>query len=180
MRIFIALKIPEDPSLMGPIEELSSIGGMKTYGHKGLHITLSFIGEIEETRVPDIVKALTEAADGVGPFRITLKGMGSFPGKNGPRIAWIGIGSKGILETLVEKLLDCLKTYEVEHDVKQFIPHITVGRARDGLGSPTAGPVINKYEGKEFFGFVCDKLTIYSSELRPEGPIHKAISHVLL
>lgn len=180
MRAFIALKIPEDPSLIGPIEELSSVGGMRVYGHKGLHITLSFIGEIEEARMPDIVNALTEAAEGIGPFDITLRGMGSFPGKNGPRIAWIGTRSNGVLEMLVEKLLDRLKAYEVEHDIKKFVPHITVGRASDGLGSPTAGSIVNNYSETEFFEFICDKLTIYSSELRPEGPIHKAISHITL
>lgn len=179
MRVFIALKIPTDPSLIGPIEELSSIGGMKVYG-AGLHITLSFIGEIEDGRTSDIVNALTEAAEGIGPFDITLEKMGSFPGKNGPRIVWIGTYSNGIIEALTEKLSERLKALGVEHDVKKFVPHITVGRTRDGFGSPLATDVIEKYGDTEFFKFVCDKLTVYSSELRPEGPIHRAISHVTL
>ena len=78
MRAFIALKIPNDESLVGPIGELSS-AGMKVYGPKGLHITLSFIGEIEEGRASDIVEVLTEATKGTGPFDINLRGMGSFP-----------------------------------------------------------------------------------------------------
>ena len=153
---------------------------MKVYGPGGLHITLSFIGEIEEERTSDIVDALTEAVKGIDPFDVTLKGMGSFPGKNGPRIAWIGTESKGVLEKLVEGLVDRLKTYDIELDTKKFVPHITVGRARNGLGSSTVEPVIDKYSETEFFKFVCDELTVYSSELRPEGPVHKAISHVML
>lgn len=180
MRIFIALRIPTDPSLNGPIEELSSAGGMRTYGPTGLHITLSFIGEIEEKRTSDIVDALTEAAKGISQFNITLKGMSSFPGKNGPRIVWIGTESDGILETLAERLAERLKAHDIEYDVVKFVPHITVGRALDGLGSSNVVSVIEKYSETEFFKFVCDKLTVYSSELRPGGPIHKAISHVML
>jgi 2'-5' RNA ligase len=180
MRTFIALKIPNDVSLNRPIEELSSIGGMKVYGPNGLHITLSFIGEIEEERTSDILDSLNEATKDLGPFDITLKNMGSFPGKNGPRIVWLGTESKGIIEALAERLADRLKVHNVEYDNKKFVPHITVGRARDGLGSSTAEPVIEKYSDTKFFNFVCDKITIYSSELRPEGPIHKAISHVML
>ena len=179
MRAFIALKIPNDESLVGPIGELSS-AGMKVYGPKGLHITLSFIGEIEEGRASDIVEVLTEATKGTGPFDINLRGMGSFPGKNGPRIAWIGAESGGFLEKLAERLSESLKVHNIEHDFKKFVPHITVGRARDILGSSTVEPVIDKYSRTEFFKFSCNELILYSSELRPEGPIHKAISHVML
>lgn len=180
MRAFVAIRIPEVESLSKPVRELSSAGDMKTYGPGGLHLTLCFIGEIGEGYVDDMTDAIKEAAEGVDPFTISIRGMGSFPGRKGPRIAWVGAGSNGILESLSERITDNLDAKGVGHDLKKFVPHITIGRARDFNGSPSASRIIEEYGKTEFLTYDCDRVSLYNSELQPEGATYSIVSEVLL
>lgn len=180
MRAFVAIRIPEDGSLSKPIKELSSTGDMKVYGPKGLHLTLCFIGDIGEEYTEDMTDAIREAVEGIGPFDISIRGMGSFPGRKGLRIAWIGAESDGILEGLAERIANNMDAKGVGHDLKKFVPHITVGRARDFNGSPSASDIISKYEEVEFFTYECNKIILYNSELRPEGATYSVVSEVSL
>ncbi len=180
MRAFVAIKIPEDGSLSKPVMELSSTGDMKVYGPKGLHLTLCFIGDIGEEHTEDMTDAIREAVEGTGPFDISIRGMGSFPGRKGPRIAWIGAESGGILEGLAERIANNMDDKGVGHDLKKFVPHITIGRARDFNGSQSASDIISKYEDTEFFTYECDRIILYNSELRPEGAAYRILSEVSL
>ncbi len=175
MRTFIALRIPEDKSLAEPVSLLKSERKMKTYGPGGLHITLCFIGDVAEDELRDVIDALDKAADGLSPFNISVKGMGTFPGKKGPRILWVGAESDGVLEKLAKDISDNLLERNISHDRKKFNPHITVGRSKDIDGSESAGKIAEENKDREFFAFECDRITVYSSELRPEGPIHKSV-----
>ncbi|MGE0015570.1 MAG: 2'-5' RNA ligase family protein [Candidatus Methanomethylophilaceae archaeon] len=58
MRAFVAVKVPDGPSLSRPLEELSAAGGLRVYGAGDLHITLSFIGEIGHERLRDVSDAV--------------------------------------------------------------------------------------------------------------------------
>ena len=86
MRTFIAVRIPEHPSLAEPVLKLKSTNEMKTYGPKGLHLTLCFIGDIAESEVRDVIDALNEATDGLNSFDVSVRGMGTFPGRVGARV----------------------------------------------------------------------------------------------
>lgn len=180
MRTFIALRIPEHPSLAEPVTRLKSTKEMRTYGPKGLHLTLCFIGDITEDEVRDVTESLNEAADGLNPFDISIRGMGTFPGRVGARVLWIGADSKGVLESLAEKISDNLNKRGIYHDGKKFVPHITVGRSKDINGSVTAKEIAGENQDREFFSFKCDKITVYSSELNPDGPVHKSIYEKIL
>jgi len=180
MRTFIAVRIPEHPSLAEPVLKLKSTNEMKTYGPKGLHLTLCFIGDIAESEVQDVIDALNEATDGLNSFDVSVRGMGTFPGRVGARVLWIGAESKGVLETLSEKISDNLNKKGIYHDGRKFVPHVTVGRSKDINGSVTAKEIAEENENREFFSFSCDKITVYSSELRPEGPVHRSIYEKIL
>ncbi len=175
MRTFIAIRIPENRSLAEPISLLKSEKKMKTYGPDGLHLTLCFIGEITEEESKGVVCALDKTAEGLNSFEVSVKGMGTFPGRNGPRVLWIGADSHGVLEKLADDISDNLSERNISHDRKKFVPHITVGRSRDINGSELAGKISEENKDREFFVFKCDKVTVYRSVLKPEGPVYKAI-----
>ncbi|MEA4977811.1 MAG: RNA 2',3'-cyclic phosphodiesterase [Methanomassiliicoccaceae archaeon] len=180
MRAFVAVKIPDRPSLIRPFKGLSADGGMKIYGTGDLHITLSFIGEIEDGRLSDVTEAVERAARGIGPFEIEVGGLGSFQGRWGPRTVWAGAGSGGNLEKLAERISEELDKKGIGHDRKKFVPHITLARFRDGRGAPSASSVIERYEGGDSFTFTCKNITIFSSELGPSGAVHTPVSEIFL
>ncbi|MDD2411132.1 MAG: RNA 2',3'-cyclic phosphodiesterase [Candidatus Methanomethylophilaceae archaeon] len=180
MRAFVAVKIPDGPSLYRPLEGLSAAGGLRVYGTGDLHITLSFIGEIGQERLRDVSDTVERAARGIGPFDITVGSIGSFPGKSGPRIVWAGARSGGKLEMLAERTAAELDEGGIGHDMKKFVPHITLARARDERGAPSASSVIERYSGTDFLTFTCRRITVFGSELTPSGAVHTPVSEIAL
>lgn len=180
MRAFVAVKVPDRPLLIWPFKGLSADGGMKIYGTGDLHITLSFIGEIERGRLSDVTEAVARAAHGTGPFEIKVGGLGSFQGRRGPRTVWVGAESGGNLEKLAERISEELDGKGIGHDRKKFIPHITLARFRNERGAPSASSLIERYEGDDSFTFTCRKITIFSSELGPSGAVHTPLSEIPL
>ncbi len=175
MRTFVAIRIPEDKSVEEPISLLKSDKKMKTYGPGGLHLTLCFIGNIEEDEVPEIRNAIDEAVEGISSFDISVRGMGTFSGRKGARILWIGADSSGILEKIAKNISENLSRMNFAHDRKKFVPHITIGRSKDINGSKLAENIAESSKDAEFFDFECEKIVLYSSVLKPEGPVYEAI-----
>lgn len=175
MRTFIAIRIPENQSLAEPVSLLKSERKMKTYGPGGLHLTLCFIGNITEDEAKEVIGAVDDATEGLEPFNVSVRGMGTFPGRKGPRILWVGAESGGVLEKLAGDISAGLSERNISHDRKKFTPHITVGRSKDINGSELAGKIAEENKDREFFSFPCDKVTVYSSVLKPEGPVYKAV-----
>jgi 2'-5' RNA ligase len=180
MRAFVAVKVPGGPSLSRPLGGLSAAGGLRVYGTGDLHITLSFIGEIEQERLRDVSDAVGRAVRGIGPFEITVGRMGSFPGRSGPRIVWAGAWSGGRLEMLAERISAELDEGGIGHDRKKFVPHITLARARDERGAPSASSVIERYKESDLLRFSCKKVTVFGSELTPSGAVHTPVSEICL
>jgi 2'-5' RNA ligase len=180
MRVFVGLKIPADPSLLPPLDGLRSTGEMRVYDSRTLHLTLRFIGETEEERIPDIADAVAEAAEGMGPIPVKLKGMGSFPEKGAPRIVWIGASSGGKLEKLADGISKNLKEKGIPFDRKRFVPHITVARARNEKGAPKCSKTISEFGNVQFFSFVCNDISVYKSELGKKGAVHTVLQEIFL
>lgn len=175
MRTFVAIRIPEHKSVEEPISLLRSDKKMKTYGPGGLHLTLCFIGNIEENEMSKIKNAIDEAVKDIVPFDISVKGMGTFPGRKGARILWIGADSNGILEKIAKNISENLSQMNFAHDLKKFVPHITIGRSKNVDGSELAEKIAKNNKDTEFFDFKCDKIVLYSSVLKPEGPVYEAV-----
>lgn len=180
MRAFVAVKVPDGPSLSRPLKCLSAAGGLRVYGTGDLHITLSFVGEIGQERLREVSDAVERAVRGIGPFDITVGRMGSFPGKSGPRIVWAGAWSGGKLEMLAERVSAELDESGIGRDRKKFVPHITLARARDERGAPSASSVIERYKETDLLIFPCKRVTVFGSELAPSGAVHTPVSEICL
>src|SRR4030095_2690741 len=109
-RIFCAIEIPEDVSLLA----LKQIGKLKSefprvsasWTREGkIHLTLKFLGNIHHERVPDVSQAAALATSGIAPFEISIGEAGAFPKHGSPRVIWIGVDdSSGKLGKLQESL----------------------------------------------------------------------------
>jgi len=56
-----------------------------------IHLTLKFLGAIEQSQVGIIVQALANAAREYVPFSVDVKGFGVFPDIRSPRVLWMGL-----------------------------------------------------------------------------------------
>ncbi len=128
MRSFISLELPEDvkneiEKIQNKIKEAEVVKG-KFVEKKNLHLTLKFLGEIDETKLR-IVKEKLEKLDFLR-FRVCLGNLGVFS-KYAIRIIWVGLGGRGLWE-LQRKVDDVLEEYFEKE--KRFMAHITIARPK--------------------------------------------------
>lgn len=100
---------------------------------RGLHLTLRFLGEQPDDRVPSLVQAASESYP-LSPFTIGWHGPGAFPSPRQPRAIWLGVrtGARelGQLEAEVAGRFGRLLDGETATDARPFHPHLTVARVK--------------------------------------------------
>jgi len=96
-----------------------------------IHLTLKFLGDIDEQTAQFVSEAIRETATASADFTMQLGTIGAFPGIHSPRIIWVGL-SRGHDETkmIAGQLQDRLEQYGIDRETRPFVSHITVGRVR--------------------------------------------------
>jgi 2'-5' RNA ligase len=107
-RLFVALDLPED--IKRSLEPLAAgLGDVRWMGADQQHLTLRFLGEVDDGWGRDAAEALA-LVPGV-PFELRLKGIGHFPLRGEPRVLWVGVAGQINMrkvdgwQTLAEKLI---------------------------------------------------------------------------
>ena len=96
---------------------------------EAFHLTLRFLGEVDESRSAEIVSAL-DALPGCPPIRLQIGQWGTFGGRF-PRVLWLGLADEsGRLRRFRERLDAALAEMDLEPDPAPFQPHLTLGRVR--------------------------------------------------
>src|SRR5262249_15515771 len=135
LRTFIALDLGKAirDRIIALQENLARTGTeVKWVEPENLHVTLLFLGEVDERDVPEVCKAVTEAAAQQGAFLLSVETAGCFPNVRGPRVLWVGVGEGkqevcALHDALKKPLLE-LGCYRREE--RQYSPHITMGRVK--------------------------------------------------
>ena len=149
---------------------------------ENLHITLNFLGDVDETQVPQVCSLIKRTVDGYGSFEISVAGLGCCPNPEKPRVAWLGV--KQGYDELVElnrKLADALETMRFPRERNDFRPHLTLGRLRRG-GRYSSALTEAVVAGQEKFAgeMVVDEVVVYSSFLDRTGPSYTPMSKIEL
>jgi 2'-5' RNA ligase len=101
---------------------------------EGVHITVKFLGEVQERSLPAVKMALNEAVTRNQPFNLEFSNLGMFGGREGLRIMWVGIAGDVLrLEALVRDVNTALAVVGFEPEKRPFRPHLTLGRVRDEI-----------------------------------------------
>jgi len=137
-----------------------------------LHLTLVFIGDVDQARVPEI--QTTMSADiGLPPFEVELASCGVFPPDGPPRVLWLGVGlGHAQLVKLFGLVSRRLEQVGVHPERRPFAPHLTIGRWRTHSGGrrpflPDVGTVAVQ---------PVSRVTLFESRLAAPGPTHTALA----
>lgn len=168
-RLFIAIPLPDEVKDFIR-ENIVLPDNYKKTKSENLHITLQFLGDVEESRVGEIKEALAAAVSDVNSFSLSIDRLGCFKRDEIPSLIYYS-GSKGVgqLKKVAHRLRDCLAPLGFK-EKKQFKYHITIGRLKYNRGHYRVPYLSKKIE------FQVDKVNLYSSTLTPEGPIYQVIS----
>jgi len=149
---------------------------MKWVEEKNLHVTLRFLGEVEEAGIHLVTGAARETASGLKGFRTELGSLGVFPNLRRARVLWWGL-SGGAEESmsLFDRLEERLVAQGFEAEKRRYHPHLTLARLR--YPAPLSLEGFNPPSG---LSFTASSFTLYQSTLTPQGPIYKIIQEFKL
>ncbi len=99
------------------------------------HATIKFLGDTDESTIPRLVQRIDGVARRHAPFRVTYENLGAFPGRDHPRVIWIGCqNADGTLESVKKQLDGELAELGFEIEQRPFHPHVTMGRVKSEKG----------------------------------------------
>ncbi|MGB9614196.1 MAG: RNA 2',3'-cyclic phosphodiesterase [Fervidobacterium sp.] len=174
MRTFIAIDINQEIREIAQevIEKLQSSGFKATWTKpENLHLTLFFMGEIDEKSVDSISKSLNKRMYGFPSFSTSLNGFGYFKFKNSPRVLFLKLEPTKSLQKMYLEMKSELNKHKVKYDDQgNFVPHLTLGRVKEYPSNWEE--LVSQIEVPKVT-LVVDGFTVYTSTLTPQGPIYK-------
>ena len=133
-----------------------------------LHITLKFLGGIEDTRLSDIADAVGAAAD-VRAFDIELRGVGAFPTPTRPRVIWAGAADAPAFAELAAGVDRALVALGFPPEERGFTPHVTLGRVREPRRDPALASALTAGATRPFGMFRVARVSLMRSDLSSRG-----------
>ncbi len=155
VRTFVALELsrPVKEGILDLIETLRRRGVRASWsGEATLHLTLKFLGDVDEELLPDVIGAVRRASARVPSFAFELGSLGAFPSPRRPRVLWVGIDAPDALWDLV------------------------IRNPRDAEGANEHLATLSAPNGR----VVIRETRIMKSTLRPAGAIHEVVAAVAL
>jgi len=145
-----------------------------------IHITLVFLGNTEEERIPQLRSMLKGICEGRGKFDLALKGAGVFRNMNDPRILWTGIGFSQKLLQLNEAITEGLINLGFEIEDRPYKPHLTLGRIKRINDKDAFSRLIEKYYDTAIQTVNVNEVIMFESVLLQAGPLYRALERVSL
>ena len=156
MNHFFAIKL--SPEAQTTVQQLAEewrplVMRASWYDPEDYHITLKFLGDLEETAQPRLIEAALPIAEAVEPFVVKAAPPGGFPDMRAPNVLWAGVSVNPELDTLAAHLDHAMVGLGFRPERRRYQPHITVARCRlrtthfdrnqDGL-MPTDWPLVSE------------------------------------
>lgn len=170
-RLFVAVPIPQEAFAFVHEAQalLPSLDGLRLTREDQFHITLAFIGEVEDSKAAaaaEVVQAVPADFGG----EVALSGFAFFPSMNKARVAALGVDDPaGILTALFEQVMGGLEEEGVmEREKRPFKPHLTIARLR-------VPKVIRPKSELGRRQFALESVCLYRSELRREGALYTVL-----
>ncbi|MCF7907860.1 MAG: RNA 2',3'-cyclic phosphodiesterase [Candidatus Omnitrophica bacterium] len=176
MRTFIAIDLPENlKTKLSQIQKDLETDNLKFKWVEpdNIHLTLKFLGEIDEDQLLEIKKVVAQTTDQIKTFELTAEGLGFFPNQKNPRIFLTNLKNSEPLRLLVTKLENNLTQlgFPIEN---KFKAHLTLARIKSQENIDLLIEKTKAIRLKERFSV--GKITIYKSNLTASGPIYTIIA----
>jgi 2'-5' RNA ligase len=183
MRCFIAIDIDETlkadlTDVQARIKQQVNLhpGAVKWVQPEGMHLTLKFLGEIKDTQSVDVCGITQALCERHPAFTVEVRDVGYFGGRSA-RTVWIGVGKDS------QALLDLQADLEAQLDQagcppegRRFSAHLTLCRVKQTRAGLALIPALATFKDLSLGSIPVDKVTVYQSQLRPQGPLHTALA----
>jgi 2'-5' RNA ligase len=183
IRAFIAVTLNSAviDKIAGASAELrTELAGVRWVPPANFHLTLKFLGSIDETMIEPIAGRLRQQLGLFPPFSINAKGFGVFPSPRRPRVIWVGlVGDR--LVPLALTVESALQPLGFAPETREFTPHLTIGRWRHA--DSTAKSLerhLEKWRASDFGISHVESVSLISSVLKPAGASYSRLATIPL
>lgn len=175
MRTFIGIDLPA--SLKHKIMDIQkkltgTYNKIKWVKKENLHITLKFIGEVSKDLTSEILKHTNVAVQEINSFPYTINKIGAFPKIKHPKVIWVGCKKKNSeIHKMFHKIEKSLQSINIKKEKRDFHSHITIGRTKKFKNKNKLIKLLKKVKFPTY-SMKVENLTLYKSNLSPQGPIY--------
>jgi len=182
VRAFVAIRMSE------PVEHAVAAmsdtikrprDGIRWVPRANLHITLKYLGPaVDPHRLERLTAGLHEVAMKTAPFEVAARGLGAFPNLEHPRAIFVGLHSVE-LGALAARVESASTECGFEHEGRRWSGHLTIGRLRDAHLSAKTRYALEAAKDTDFGVSKIESITLYRSNLSPEGATYEALATFL-
>jgi len=181
IRAFLAIEPPETVrQAMAVVQNRLKYcvsGAISWVRPEGIHLTLKFFGNIAETDIDRISAAVEPVAARFAPLDLQVRRVGLFPDSRRPRVIWLGLeGDVSALKALQEEADRELERYGFSREDRPFRAHLTLARIKSPRGLTGLDRIMKKSEVYEAGRFQAEGLTLFRSDLTPQGAIYSKLA----
>ena len=172
-RLFVAIKIHPSENYTNVYKQiLSSLRHerIKWVEPENMHLTIKFLGETDETKIPALKLALQQGARFSKSFTMKIENTGIFGSRYDPKVVWFGIEKRPELDTLAKNIFAELQKCGWQPDRQNFVPHLTIGRIKEIRDKPLFQKIISNFSLRHIQEENVTEIVLYESILRREGP----------
>jgi 2'-5' RNA ligase len=148
---------------------------------ENLHVSLLFLGEVEDRQVVDVCRVVEEVAKEHPSFLMSVETAGCFPNPRRPRVLWVGVGEG--TQSLCA-IHDALETPLLElgyrREERKYSPHITLGRVKSDRPTMKLASALAQHAGWKGGDIQVRELLVMGSKLTPQGPEYTVLSRAKL
>ncbi len=181
IRSFLAFELsPEIRWLLRDLREelMSRLEGIRWVPLENIHLTVLFLGNIEERDLSPLGEKVGEVAQKYKGFWMKITGMGIFGGIKNPRVLWVGMdGEKERMGYFKASLEKALEGFGIKREERTFKPHLTLGRFQERFKQfDRLQELLDSHrslkETPQFF----EELSLFKSQLTSSGSIYTKLS----
>jgi 2'-5' RNA ligase len=155
---------------------------VKWVEEENIHLTLLFLGEVEDRQLPALCQVVAEGCAAHDAFTLSVESVGCFPNPRRPRVVWVGVGAGSTevcnLHQALEQPLLKLGCYRRED--RPYTPHITLGRVKSDRPTDALALALARQTNWRGGETEVREVRVLSSELRQEGPSYTVLSRARL
>jgi 2'-5' RNA ligase len=183
MRTFIAIELDRGirQQLIKLLRSFPQADGVRWVSDNQLHLTLKFLGDVPDAKIPNICDIAAEACAEVAPFPIRIAGLGVFPKPANPRVLWCGVEDQTQSCRRWIELADPLLTeLNYKPETRAYTPHITLGRSKSTPGARVLREMLDNAEPPDTQPMQVERVVVFESKLLPTGAVYRPIAKVAL